>query len=206
MVSPNSLDISEAPGADLAAVLVHPHPGLGGDRFNHVIDALYRGLPREGVTALRFDLTSPDPGRAGQETLSAISAAPSTTVVPVGYSFGADIGLGIHEDRVAGWVAIAPPLRFGHFDSAGADPRPKLLLVPEHDQFTPPDVVREATGSWAATEIVIIEGADHFLLEGASRPARRSEAAGPVLLEAVLAWLTDRSLLQARPPGSTMGG
>ena len=40
---------------------------------------------------------------------------------------------------LAGWFAVAPPLRRLPSPTwSPADPRPKLLVVPEHDQFRPP--------------------------------------------------------------------
>ena len=43
-----TLDYEAVPGVPLAAVLLHPHPDMGGDRFNHVVDAMYRALPPAG--------------------------------------------------------------------------------------------------------------------------------------------------------------
>ena len=50
-------DLSEAETPWAYAVLLHPHPDMGGDRHNNVVSALYEALPPEGVTALRFDFT-----------------------------------------------------------------------------------------------------------------------------------------------------
>lgn len=149
--------------SSLAAVLVHPHPDMGGDRFNHVIDAIYRALPPAGVSTARFDLSSSDPLQARADTLTVISAIAATNVVLVGYSFGADVILGIKDPRAAGWFAVAPPLRLGDFAAVGADARPKQLLVPDRDQFSPPTRVRELTMGWASTTVASLADADHFL-------------------------------------------
>jgi alpha/beta superfamily hydrolase len=45
---------------------------------------------------------------------------------------------------------------------AAHDPRPKLVIVPERDQFNPPDPARAATADWVATRVVVVAGADHF--------------------------------------------
>ncbi len=180
-VDTDSLEVNEVPGAPLTAVLVHPHPDMGGDRFNHLIDALYRGLPAAGVSAARFDLTSSDPDRAAADTVEAIAAVGPARVVLVGYSFGGDIALGAGDDRVAGWAAVAPPLRFGRFHAAGGDPRPKLLVVPERDQFTPPGEARQRSAGWTSTDLVVIDGADHFL-----------NGAAAAVVQAVLTWLAGR--------------
>ena len=49
-------DLALPPGAPrAAAVLCHPHPAYGGDRYNVVVDALFRALPPAGVASLRLD-------------------------------------------------------------------------------------------------------------------------------------------------------
>src|SRR5205814_6417393 len=85
-------------------------------------------------------------------------------LVLAGYSFGADVSLAVADDRVTGWLAIAPVLRRPSDLVAGADPRPKLLIVAEHDQFRPPDEARARVGDWTSTRVEVVAGADHFLV------------------------------------------
>ena len=158
-----TLDCRAVPGSDIAAVLIHPHPDFGGDRFNHVVDAIYRALPADGVTVARFDLSSSDAQQARSDTVAVMDSISVRRVVLVGYSFGADVALGIDDARVVGWFALAPPLRFGGMPSIAVDDRPKALLLPEFDQFSPPDRVEELTSAWTSTTVAIIPGADHFL-------------------------------------------
>jgi alpha/beta superfamily hydrolase len=162
-VDVTTLDYDAVPDATITAVLVHPHPDMGGDRFNHVVDAVYRALPRAGVSAARFDLSSSDPAQAHADTLLAIDTIGAPRVAMVGYSFGADVALGVADPRVAGWFAIAPPLRFGDFVAIAADIRPKVLLVPELDQFSPPGRASELTSGWASARVMSLSHADHFL-------------------------------------------
>ena len=84
-------------------------------------------------------------------------------VALVGYSFGADVALGVADSRVAGWFAVAPPLRFGDFVAIASDARPKVLLVPELDQFSGPGRVSELTSGWSNVRVATLGGADHFL-------------------------------------------
>ena len=149
---------------------------MGGDRFNHVIDAIYRALPPVGVSTARFDVSSSDPLQAQADTLTVISAIAAPNVVLVGYSFGADVILSINDARVAGWFAVAPPLRLGDFAAVGTDARPKHLLVPERDQFSPPPRVRELTAGWANTTVESLADADHFLNGQATAVADRVRA------------------------------
>lgn len=47
---------------------------------------------------------------------------------------------------------------------AAPDPRPKVMAVPEHDQFRDPLSVRGIVTSWHNTSLVVVPGADHFLI------------------------------------------
>ncbi len=158
-----TLDYEAVPDANIAAVLIHPHPDMGGDRFNHVVEAVYRALPPAGVGVARFDLSSSNPDQAHADTILAIDMIGVPRVALVGYSFGADVALGVADTRIAGWFAIAPPLRLGEFEVIAADTRPKALLVPELDQFSPPGRVRELTAGWSNARVENVSGADHFL-------------------------------------------
>ena len=48
-------DLARVDGAAAGAVLAHPHPLYGGDRFNPIIDTLFQALPAAGITTIRFD-------------------------------------------------------------------------------------------------------------------------------------------------------
>jgi len=143
------------------AVLLHPHPDMGGNRHHPVVDALYRELP---LSTLRFDFTSSDTATAQAEAREAIRLAPGRDVILLGYSFGADLALTIDDGGVLGWFLVAPPLRVPeHEASVATDPRPKRLAVPEHDQFSSPARALELTSTWSSTSVVTLPRADHFL-------------------------------------------
>src|SRR5271163_1583659 len=93
-----------AVGAPMA-VLLHPHPDMGGNRHHPVVDALYRELP---LSTLRFDFTSSDTATAQAEAREAIRLAPGRDVILLGYSFGADLALTIDDGGVLGWFLVAP--------------------------------------------------------------------------------------------------
>ena len=163
-------------GAAAIAVLLHPHPDMGGNRFNHVVESLYRGLPAAGIGALRFDFSSSDMDVAVAEARAAIDAAPTGRLVLVGYSFGTMVASRIVDERVVGWFLVAPPI--DQVDPAiGDDPRPKALATPEHD-FSPPAHVADVTAGWTATERHVVPGTDHFLA-----------GAMPGVVDQVVAWI-----------------
>ena len=158
-----------------AAVLCHPHPAYGGDRHNIVVDALFRALPAAGLAALRFDFRGAGGGEQ-DDVLAALdrlaAEVPGVPLWLVGYSFGADVALGVDDPRAAGWVAVAPPLRFGGTPTpARGDPRPALVLVPEHDAYSPPERTRAATADWPAVTVEVVPMADHFLAGAAGNVA-----------------------------------
>jgi hypothetical protein len=151
-------------GAAVGVVLAHPHPLYGGSMWDGPPAWLFERLPAAGIAAIRFQFRPEhDEGRAEQhDVVAAIDALPAgLPVVLCGYSFGAWVSLHVTDERVRSWVAIAAPLR-GDVPAA-ADRRPKLLLVPEHDQYAPPATVVDTTAGWASTTISVLRGTDHFL-------------------------------------------
>jgi alpha/beta superfamily hydrolase len=162
------VDVCEAAAPWAAAVLLHPHPDFGGNRFNLVVDSLYRALPTAGVTAARFDFSSSDEAGAVDRTVEVVHSVPTRPLVLVGYSFGAAIATLVTDDRLAGWFLAAPPLRPGaqRRPPIADDPRPKALAVPQFDQFSPPADVRRLTDDWVNATVEVVAGADHFLAGG----------------------------------------
>ena len=173
--------------ARAAVVLCHPHPQHGGSMRSIVTSELFRALPAAGLATLRFNFRGVegstgehDAGRGERnDVLAAIDAmATATPDLPLfvsGWSFGGDTSLTVLDDRIRAWIPCAPPLRIVPLEeitaAAGVDPRPKVLIVPEHDQFRDPDAARDATASWVATEIIAIAGADHFFVGRTDRVA-----------------------------------
>ncbi|MBV8295443.1 MAG: alpha/beta hydrolase [Acidimicrobiia bacterium] len=159
-----------------AAVLAHPHPQFGGSMRSIVIGALFARLPDNGVAALRFNFRGVEGSEGvfddGHGERNDIVAAldvlhPITEGLPLvlaGWSFGADTSLAVVDDRVAAWFAVAPPLRREGDYPAAADPRPKLVAVPEHDQFRSPSSAGPILSSWTNTRVEVVKGADHFLV------------------------------------------
>ena len=172
-----SYECIERDGSAASAVLLHPHPDMGGNCRHPLIDALFRGLP---LTTCRFDFSSSVIETAQEQVAAALDRAPGPGIVLVGYSFGADIALTVVDPRVLGWFLIAPPLRVVEPATMGAalDPRPKYLAVPQFDQFCPPPRATEVTAGWTSTTVAPIAHGDHFL-------AGRGEA----VVEAARAWL-----------------
>ena len=162
-------------GAVATVVLSHPHPQYGGDMWNPLIDHIYRALPSRNIAVLRYNFrgtgasTGSFDGGKGERNDAAAAIAAGSDVVPegpvvsAGWSFGAVMSLFADHAAVRGWVAIAAPMTMSDPSTmtAAFDQRPKLLLVPEHDQFTSPDAASVATANWTNTTVETLPGTDH---------------------------------------------
>jgi uncharacterized protein len=170
------LDGELARPADARAgmVVCHPHPHYGGSMHTPVVEALFRDLPEHGIAVLRFDFRGVgasggeyDGGDA--ERLDAAAAVDRLAeevdgpIVLAGWSFGADVALSTAPERIAGWFAVAPPLRFARTPPR-ADPRPTLLVVGGRDTVAVPGEVRASCATWAATTVEELPTADHLFL------------------------------------------
>jgi len=165
-----------ASGAPIAvAVVLHPHPAMGGDRHHPFVVALADGLAEAGVAALRVDLTDPS-FPVGADALATIAKELRADVgvdrlFLVGYSWGSVVTALAAVDDVAARVLVAPPV--AHVDLP-TQSGPTLVLVPAHDQYGPPDAVRAALSSWPDATVEVVEGCDHFLSGAIGRIAGRA--------------------------------
>ena len=158
------------------AVVCHPHPQFGGDRFNPVVEALFRELAAAGVLALRFDFRRAFANGIGErhDVVAALDALAHETTGPLGiagYSFGAAVALSTDDPRITAVAAVAPPL--GHLE-VSTPTAPTLVLTPRHDQFADPDVVAPIVDEWPDSTFETIESADHFLAGSVTAVAERA--------------------------------
>lgn len=186
------LDVNMADEARALAVLLHPHPDFGGNRFHPFIEGLFRRLPASAVTALRFDFSSAEPAAAHDQVMAAIDEGSARwtqrPVVLAGYSFGAGIAAGIGDERIVSWYLLAPQAPILSTAPIGDDPRPKGIAVPEFDQFSPPAAITDVVSGWENTTVTTVPKADHFL--GAVSP----------IVDGALRWID--AVLDALPSAS----
>jgi alpha/beta superfamily hydrolase len=160
------LSVPDTPWA--AAIICHPHPQHGGNRYNDVVQALFDALPSAGIAALRFDFRKAVDHGQGEQLDAAAAVDVVSTRVPgvplfsVGYSFGAAIALGMNDERLAAKVLVAPPL--AAMDVNRGMDTATLILTPAHDQFSPPDATEAKISGWPQTSHETITSADHFLV------------------------------------------
>jgi len=171
-----------------ALVLCHPHPQYGGTMRSLVISVLFAELPAAGYACLRFNFRgvegsdgSYDNGRGEQaDAVAAVHAmaerSPGLPIALVGWSFGGDVALAVTDPLLAGWIAIAPPLRILPAYPAATDPRPKHLVLAEHDEVRDPVDVQGEVASWTATSVAVVPGASHFFVGRTERVLRETRS------------------------------
>ncbi|MET0903305.1 MAG: hypothetical protein ABWZ52_08695 [Acidimicrobiales bacterium] len=147
-----------------AAVVLHPHPSMGGDRHHPLVVALAEDLALHGVAALRLDLVDPDL-HAAAEALSPIARDLCVEVgvdrlLLLGYSWGSVVASRTSVDGLRARVLVAPPITHVELPP---HPEPALVLVPANDQYGPPAEVEKAFASWPDATIEVVDGCDHFL-------------------------------------------
>jgi uncharacterized protein len=161
-----------------AAVVLHPHPAMGGDRHHPLVVAVAEGLAADGVAALRVDLRDPDV-RSSASRLEAVATdlvaeVDTYRLVLVGYSWGSAVSTLAAPVGLVARVLIAPPVAL--LGAPPPDGLPSLLLVPEHDQHGGREAVASVTGGWPDTTLEVVAGTDHFLGGAVRRIADRTVA------------------------------
>lgn len=166
-----------------AVVVAHPNPLMGGDMYTPVPAAFFNALEGLGAAGIRFNFRGVgssggehDKGVGEKLDLAAaievlVAAAPGVPLVLSGWSWGADLSLMSEDPRIAGWFMAAPPLKVFAPDTMPARlaDAPKVLAIPENDQFNPPPVCADVTTGWKQTSVEQIDGCDHFF--GGQLPA-----------------------------------
>lgn len=165
-------------------VIGHPHPLYGGDRHNHVVQALQRAALANDCHSIAVDFRGVgnsggmhDDGDA--ERLDLVAACeladmmhPDGPIIMSGYSFGSVVALNVTHPLIAGWVAIAPPLAMLNNEPTSTRySHPKILLAPEHDQFTDPHALIHHVARWGHTTVTVLPGVDHMIAVGAEAAA-----------------------------------
>ncbi len=169
-------DLMRTDAEHIRAVVIigHPHPLYGGDRFNHVVRAMqevalgldchsiavdFRGVNNSG--GFHDDGDSERLDLAAACELSDL-IAPEVPIIMTGYSFGSVVGLNVSNPWIAGWIAVAPPAQMMKtIPSAANNPRPKIVIAAEHDQFTSPEEMAAAISTWDNSEMILATGVDH---------------------------------------------
>ena len=171
-------------GNRIASVLcLHPLPTAGGMMDSHVYKKAANRLPAmAGINVVRFNTrgTTSEAGTSSGHFDNAVSERFDVEAMinycfdelkveklwVVGWSFGTDLALKFARDkRIKGLILLSPPLRYSTEEDLqwwGADGRPVIALVPEHDDYLQPEAARKSFAPLKQIEIIAVEDAKHL--------------------------------------------
>lgn len=170
--------------ADVAATLVtlHTLPTVGGSMDLHLLRKAAGRLPAlADLAVLRFNTRGTHSKRGtsggvfgeGVDERLDVAAAMDFVLergLPhpwiVGWSFGTELALKYgREHPIDGVILLSPPLRRTTADEVSAwaeDEREVIVVVPEHDDFLPPDAARRGFESIPHAKIIDVPEGKHL--------------------------------------------
>ena len=164
-------------GGAMGAVISHPHPLMGGDMGNPIVEILTETLFAGGVSTLRFNFRGVgkstgtfDDGRGEQDdVLAAVSFMEGQGVreiLPAGYSFGAWVNTGILNRRtLLPALLVSPPIAIFRFDFHALRDKVGLIVCGDRDPYCPAEKIQDVAGELACRLDIILD-ADHFFQSG----------------------------------------
>ncbi|UYO98482.1 alpha/beta hydrolase [Microbacterium sp. M28] len=180
LVGELAMPVERPPVATL--VTLHPLPTAGGCMDSHIIRKTASRLPAlADLAVLRFNTrgTSSPRGTSdgtfdggGGERLDVAAAMDFVherglpTPWLLGWSFGTDLAVkyGLEHD-VVGAILLSPPLHRASAAEVAAwagDPRRVIALIPELDDYLPPERAREGFASIPDAVLIEVEGGRHL--------------------------------------------
>jgi uncharacterized protein len=169
--------------AKATLLTLHPLPTHGGMMDSHLLAKAANRLPEmAGIRVIRFNTRGSESAlgksegsfAGGEDERFDVAAAISLTVERfpneplwvLGWSFGTDLALRYaREEAVTGLVLLSPPLRTSTEEDLlfwADDGRPVIALVPEFDDFLPPDPARERFAAIPQLTFIAVDGAKHL--------------------------------------------
>lgn len=161
---------------DKAVVITHPHPLMGGDMDNPVVDTIQKAYAGKGYATLRFNFRGT--GRSGGshdngmgETHDVIAAHAFltkegyTTIDLAGYSFGAYVNLNVASKHTifSRVVLVSPPVDFMDFGDLSGASSLYLVVTGDEDSYATTPHIKKLLNNWNKSAIFKeISGSDHF--------------------------------------------
>jgi alpha/beta superfamily hydrolase len=172
---------SKKKGAPIAVIL-HPHPQLGGTMNNQIVYNLFYTFTNRGFATLRFNFRGVGRSQGafdhGQGELSDAAAAldwlqamnpDARTCWIAGVSFGCWIGMQLlmRRPEIEGFISVAPMANRFDFSFLAPCPSSGLFVHGDQDRVAPvreviPVIEKVKTQKGIQIEHAIIEGANHF--------------------------------------------
>ena len=171
---------NKTPNAPVAVIL-HPHPELGGTMNNKIVLTLFQTFVRRGFSTLRFNFRGVGRSQGefdrGEGELSDAAAAldwlqamnPNAVACWVaGYSFGAWIAMQLlmRRPEIQGFMCAGLPANMYDFTFLAPCPSSGLIVHGERDSVTPTESVVKLVNKLSQQRGITIdfhqiEGADH---------------------------------------------
>lgn len=160
-------------GGAAGVVILHPHPLMGGDMGNAVVEILADTLFACGISTLRFNFRGVgrstgayDNGRGEQEDLlAALSFMEEQGIrglLTAGYSFGAWVNAAVLPRKgLLPALLVSPPIDLFGFDTPSLQGKVGLIVCGDQDPYCPVAGLKELAAGLAC-RLDIIPGADHF--------------------------------------------
>lgn len=160
-------------GGAMGAVISHPHPLMGGDMSNSIVEILAETLFAGGISTLRFNFRGVgkstgtfDDGRGEQDdVLAAVSFMEEKGIREIllaGYSFGAWVNASILNRRnLLPALFVSPPLNLFSFDFQTLRGKAGLIVCGDQDPHCPTERIKSVAAELAC-RLDIIPDADHF--------------------------------------------
>jgi hypothetical protein len=160
-------------GGAVGAVISHPHPLMGGNMGNSIVETLAETLFAGGLSTLRFNFRGVgrsngifDDGRGEQDdVLAAVSFMEEQgmrEILPAGYSFGAWVNAGILNQRnLLPAIFVSPPITLFSFDFQALRGNVGLIICGDQDPYCPTERIKSVKAELAC-RLDIIPNADHF--------------------------------------------
>ncbi|MFH1016954.1 MAG: CocE/NonD family hydrolase [Pseudomonadota bacterium] len=163
---------------DPVVILAHPHPQMGGDMHNKVIDGIFRRSLERGWGAVRFNFRGVGKSTGGfdggvgetEDLLGVITWASANFNVPIrmatiaGYSFGAWVGAraAARLPDLKRLVLIAPPVNLFDFSPLAGVTHSKHVFAAERDEIVPLAAVEQWFSKLTAPKaLTVVRDADH---------------------------------------------
>jgi alpha/beta superfamily hydrolase len=162
------------------AVVAPPHPMMGGSMDSPVATELGIAASDQGYVSLRFNwrgvggsagLKSSEVEVADTDYCAALDFMEESVDGPIiacGYSWGAVTAARVSADRprVRKLALVAPPASMPDVDAVKALGKPILVIAGDRDEYVPLDPLRALVDEIEGSELVVLEGVDHFFMAG----------------------------------------
>jgi uncharacterized protein len=172
-------------GTSYAAVITHPHPLMGGEMMNPVVETLTGIIHDHGISTLRFNFRGVgkskgffDGGLGEQDdvraALSFVQEKGAKRLLLAGYSFGAWVSSSVltQHSQLLPAVFVSPPIHLFPFDYPALRGRVGLIISGDHDQFCSLETIR-AVADELSCRLEIIPNTDHFFFANREVLARQ---------------------------------